>query len=192
MATRTITTKLALEGESEFKAHLQQLNAEFRLHKSELEKVQAQYAGQLNSLEALQAQEAALGGQLDVVNQKYAAYNKMLEQAQNAQARYEKQVAELRAEQIVPCLAHICAGSSQLPQHRQRIAGRAARVGLKPRVAMFAETVAREIHQPLPQGHLFPAMAHTPRSAKSRSYFSTSIIAEPPASNVMASASCRV
>lgn len=88
---------MALEGEAEFKAQLQQLNAEIRLHKSELEQVQAEYAGQLNSLEALQAKEAALGGQLDVVNQKYAAYKKMLEQSQDAQARYEKQVAELRA-----------------------------------------------------------------------------------------------
>ena len=53
MAARTITTKLALEGEAEYRAQLQRINAELRLHKSELEKVQAEYAGQLNSLEAL-------------------------------------------------------------------------------------------------------------------------------------------
>ena len=82
MATRTITTKLALDGETEYKAKLQSVNAEIRVHQSELERVRAEYAGQLNSLEALQAQEAALGGQLEAVGRKYDEQAAMLEKAQ--------------------------------------------------------------------------------------------------------------
>ena len=85
MATRTITTKLALDGEAEYKAKLQSINAEIRVHKSELERVQAEYAGQLNSLEALQAREAALGGQLTALGEKYSEQSAMLEKARAAQ-----------------------------------------------------------------------------------------------------------
>lgn len=43
MAVRTITTKLALDGEAEYRAKLKNLNADLALHKSELEKIQAEF-----------------------------------------------------------------------------------------------------------------------------------------------------
>ena len=96
MATRTITTKLALDGETEYKAKLQSVNAEIRVHQSELERVRAEYAGQLNSLAALQAQEAALGGQLEAVGRKYDEQAAMLEKAQEAQELYRVKAAALQ------------------------------------------------------------------------------------------------
>ena len=47
---RTITTRLAIEGESEYKAKIKNINAELSLHKSELEKVQAEYKNSVNSM----------------------------------------------------------------------------------------------------------------------------------------------
>lgn len=55
MATRTITTKLALDGEAEYRAKIKNINAELALHKSELEKVKAKYQDSANSLTALEA-----------------------------------------------------------------------------------------------------------------------------------------
>ena len=98
MATRTITTKLALEGESEYRAAIRNINAELALHKSELEKVEAQYSSSANSLEALQAREAALSGQKAALTQQYEAHNAMLEKATQAQQEYAAQVERLRAQ----------------------------------------------------------------------------------------------
>lgn len=98
MATRTITTKLALEGESEYRAAIKNINAELALHKSELEKVAAQYSSSANSLEALQAKETALSGQKAALTQQYEAHNTMLEKAAQAQQEYAAQVERLRAQ----------------------------------------------------------------------------------------------
>ena len=50
MATRTITTKLALEGEAEYRAKIKNINSELAVYKSELEKVEAKYKTSANSL----------------------------------------------------------------------------------------------------------------------------------------------
>ena len=55
MATRTISTRLVLEGEAEYRAQLKNVNAELALQKSELEKVESQYRTSANSMEALTA-----------------------------------------------------------------------------------------------------------------------------------------
>lgn len=96
MATRTITTKLALAGESEYRAAIRNINAELALHQSELEKVAAQYIGSANSLEALQAKEAALSGQKAALTQQYEAHNAILEKAEQAQRLYSYQVEQSR------------------------------------------------------------------------------------------------
>jgi len=96
MATRTIATRLALEGESEYKAKLKNINAELSLHKSELEKVQAQYEGSANSLEALSAKQSALQGQMKALDKRHEAQADMLKKAQEAQQRFADQAEELR------------------------------------------------------------------------------------------------
>lgn len=94
MATRTITTKLALDGEAEYRASIKKINAELALHKSELEKVEAQYSASANSLEALQAKETALNGQQAALTRQYEAHSAMLERAENAQRLYSYQVEQ--------------------------------------------------------------------------------------------------
>ncbi len=96
MATRTITTKLALDGETEYKAKLKNINAELSLHKSELEKVQAQYKTSANSMEALSAKQSALKGQMEALNKRHEAQAEMLKKAQEAQAKFSTQAEELR------------------------------------------------------------------------------------------------
>lgn len=96
MATRTISTKLAIEGEAEYKAKLKNINAELSLHKSELEKVQAQHKSSANSLTALTAKHSALKGQLDALNQKHSEQTAMLDKARKAQQEFAAQTEDLR------------------------------------------------------------------------------------------------
>lgn len=95
MATRTIATKLVLDGEAEYRAKLKNINAELALQKSELEKVQAQYRNSANSLEALSAKQAALKGQINALNEKHREQSAMLDKAREAQQKYAAQVEEL-------------------------------------------------------------------------------------------------
>lgn len=96
MATRTINTKLALDGETEYKAKLKNINAELSLHKSELEKVQAQYKGSANTLEALSAKQSALKGQMDALNERHKEQADMLEKAVKAQQKFASEAENLR------------------------------------------------------------------------------------------------
>ena len=60
MATRTISTRLVLEGEAEYRAQLKNVNSELALQRSELAKVESQYRASANSMEALSAKGTAL------------------------------------------------------------------------------------------------------------------------------------
>lgn len=94
MPTRTITTRLALTGESESRAALKQLNAQFQLYRSELAKAEAQYKTSANSMEALTARQSALGGQLDALNRKHREQEAMLQKARQVQREYAYQVEQ--------------------------------------------------------------------------------------------------
>ncbi len=96
MAPRTITTKLELSGEAEYRAKLKNINAELALQKSELERIQAQYRSSANSMEALSAKQSALEGRISALNEKHREQAAMLEQARQAQQKYATQAEELR------------------------------------------------------------------------------------------------
>ena len=96
MATRTIVTKLKLDGESEYKAALKNINAEYQLHRSELEKAAAQYKNNANSLEALEAKQSALKNMLGDLGNKHSQHSAMLEEARQAQQKYAEQAERLR------------------------------------------------------------------------------------------------
>ena len=55
MATRTISTKLAVKGEDAYKASLKNINSELGTLKSELKLVESQFSGQANTYAALEA-----------------------------------------------------------------------------------------------------------------------------------------
>ena len=54
-SVRAITTRLAVDGEREFKKAMSEVNTTMRTLKSELELVDAQFKGQANTMEALRA-----------------------------------------------------------------------------------------------------------------------------------------
>lgn len=97
MATRTITTKLAIEGEAEYRAAIKNINAELSLHKSELKKVEAQYKESANGLTALEAKETALKEILSGLTAKHAEHTAMLEKAKKAQQQYAEQAEQIKA-----------------------------------------------------------------------------------------------
>lgn len=99
MAVRTITTKLALDGEAEYRAKLKNLNADLALHKSELEKIQAEYKDSANSLTALGSKYSVMESQLSTLNAKHKEQEEMLKKAEEAYDKYVKEVAALKEQQ---------------------------------------------------------------------------------------------
>lgn len=95
MAVRTITTKLALDGEAEYKRQIKSINAEYGVFRSEIQKLEAQFKGQLNTLDALSQKEAALSGQQGLLAERFSAQTEMLKRAKDAYAAQSRAVAEL-------------------------------------------------------------------------------------------------
>ena len=60
MATRTISTRLVIDGEAEFKKAITSINAELRKMGSELKLAESKFAEQANTTEALEAKLKAL------------------------------------------------------------------------------------------------------------------------------------
>ena len=92
MATRTISTKLQLDGEAEYRASLKNINSELGTLKSELKLTESQFAGHLNSYAALSAKGETLAGMYDQQEKKLAAINKILSEAKDAQSKFGNEV----------------------------------------------------------------------------------------------------
>ena len=79
MATRTISTKLAVEGESQYKQAIKNINSELSTLDSRLKLVQSEFSGQQNTMEALRAKAKALAevqaAQAEKVKTLKEAYN---------------------------------------------------------------------------------------------------------------------
>ena len=96
MATRTISTRLVLEGEAEYRAQLKNVNAELSLQRSELARVESQYRSSANTMEALQAKGTALQSMYEAQQTKLGLYASRLEAARNAEASFARQAEESR------------------------------------------------------------------------------------------------
>lgn len=96
MATRTISTRLVLEGEAEYRAQLKNVNAELALQRSELEKVESQHRNSANSMAALTAKGEALQSMYDAQQTKLRLYTSRLEAARTAEASFAKEVETAR------------------------------------------------------------------------------------------------
>ena len=70
MATRKISTRLAIEGESAYKQAIRDCNNEIKTMRSELTLVQSKYQTSANSMEALKAKGEALGRAFEAQKQK--------------------------------------------------------------------------------------------------------------------------
>lgn len=81
MAVRTITTKLALDGEAQFKQAMTSVNGAMRTLKSEMALVEVQFKGQVNTLEVLTAKDRLLNDQVEQQREKIRTLNAILEQS---------------------------------------------------------------------------------------------------------------
>ena len=90
MATRTITTRIALDGERDFKAQMAQVNGELRNLKSEMTLVDATFKGQANTTEALTAKHKVLRGSVEQQRERVRALTQAVEDATQAYGDNDK------------------------------------------------------------------------------------------------------
>lgn len=95
MATRNISTRLAVEGESQYKAAITSINAELKNMQSALKMTESQFKSNANSTEALTAKGKALNDLLATQKSKVTALEAGLKNAQEAEARYAQKKEEL-------------------------------------------------------------------------------------------------
>lgn len=97
MVTRTISTKLAIEGESEYRASLSRINTEIKTLQSALKLTESQYQNNANSMAALTAKGESLTRLYEAQKSKVAELKSALENAKSAEQNYASQKAELTA-----------------------------------------------------------------------------------------------
>lgn len=93
MATRTISTRLAIEGESEYKQKLAEVNNSLKTMGSEMALLESKYRENANSLEALTAKGELMSREQETRRQKVASLQSALENARAAEQKYADQVS---------------------------------------------------------------------------------------------------
>lgn len=97
MATRKISTRLAIEGESAYKQAIRDCNNEIKTMRSELTLVQSRYQTNANSVDALKAKYQAFGQALEAQKNKVETLKHALANAQSAQQSHASATEEYRA-----------------------------------------------------------------------------------------------
>lgn len=96
MATRNISTKLSITGESEYRSALSKINTELKTLQSSLKLTQSQYQTNANSLEALRAKHDALAKVQEAQKKKVDELKNALTNAQKAQAEWTDKIASTK------------------------------------------------------------------------------------------------
>lgn len=86
-SVRAITTRLAVDGEREFKKAMSEVNTTMRTLKSELELVDAQFKGQANTMEALRKKQEILKTQYDQQRESVKALEKAVKDSTEAHVK---------------------------------------------------------------------------------------------------------
>ena len=94
MATRRISTILAVDGEKEYKAAIANCNSELKTLKSALSLVESEFKGNANSMAALTAKGENLNQLHAKQTEKVRELEKALNNCQNAQEVYNKRIAD--------------------------------------------------------------------------------------------------
>lgn len=97
MATRTISTKLAIEGESEYRASITRINSEIKSLQSALKLTESHYQTNANSMAALTAKGKALSDLYKAQESKVKQLKEALNNARDAEQKYAQQKAALTA-----------------------------------------------------------------------------------------------
>lgn len=95
MPTRNISTKLAIEGESQYRASIQAINSELRTLQSALKLTESEFRTNANSIEALSARGESLNNLYTAQSRKVEELRAALDNARQAEQRYAAQKAEL-------------------------------------------------------------------------------------------------
>ena len=90
MATRKISTKLAIEGEAQYRQALQSINSSLSTLNSQLKLTKSEFQNHQNSLQALQAKDKALADVQDALAKKVQACKDAYANAQRAMAEYQQ------------------------------------------------------------------------------------------------------
>ena len=96
MATRTLSTRIVLEGEKEYQQSIKQINTQYKTLETELKKIESNFNGQANTIEALSAKNKALTDLISKQNEKLNEENKALKEAQKNKADYAEAAAKAR------------------------------------------------------------------------------------------------
>lgn len=94
MAVRTISTKLAIDGETQYKKAISDCNGALSSLKSYLSLVESEFRNNANSMEALAAKSSALDAVYEKQKEKVSALEKALSNAQQHQVAYADLAAE--------------------------------------------------------------------------------------------------
>ena len=96
MATRTITTRLAVDGETEFKRAMSGVNSELRTLKSELALADAEFRGQANSLEYLSRKQDILSREYQQQGEKVKALEQAVRDSTDAYGENDRKTQEYK------------------------------------------------------------------------------------------------
>lgn len=95
LSTRTISTKLAIEGESEYRASISRINGEIKTLQSSLKLTESRFQTNANSMEALEAKGKSLADLYTAQQKKVDSLREALENARSAEAKYTQEKAVL-------------------------------------------------------------------------------------------------
>lgn len=96
MATRTITTRLAIEGETEFKRSMSSANSELKTLRSEMSLADAEFKGQANTMDALTKKNELLRRAQEQQTEKVKALEQAVEDAADAYGENDKRTDNYR------------------------------------------------------------------------------------------------
>lgn len=96
MATRTITTRLAVEGETEFKRSMSEANSNLKVMRSEMSLVDAEFKGQANRMDALTAKNKILRREQEQQAEKVKALERAVKDAADAYGENDKRTDNYR------------------------------------------------------------------------------------------------
>lgn len=96
MPTRTITTRLAVEGETEFKRSLSEANSNLKVMRSEMSLVDAEFKGQANSMDALTEKNKILRREQEQQVEKVKALERAVKDAADAYGENDKRTDNYR------------------------------------------------------------------------------------------------
>lgn len=96
MSTRTITTRLATEGETEFKRSMSSANSELKTLRSEMSLADAEFKGQANTMEALTKKNDLLRRAQEQQTEKVKALEQAVKDAAEAYGENDKRTDNYR------------------------------------------------------------------------------------------------